>query len=94
MASIDDALHRLEVALALLEGAVTRRVEADEARGDRQTELALLEDDRTRLAAELDRVQAELGRVATVTVDVSGRLGRAIGVVEGVLGDGSRRPID
>ena len=74
---LEEALHRLDAALALLETTV--------ARGDRETEFALLEEDRVRLAAELDAAGARLARVTTTTGEVNRRLDRAIETVEDVL---------
>ena len=85
MASIDDAFGRLDAALAMIEAAVARRLEADEARGDRETELALMEEDRMRLAAALDAASERLARVTAATGDVDERIDRAIVTVEGVL---------
>ncbi|GEP00133.1 DUF4164 family protein [Methylobacterium haplocladii] len=89
MAVIEDAWRRLDLAMVRLEAAVTRRVEAEAARADRDVELALMDEDRARLAAELDAASAQLARMASVTGDVERRLGRAIDTVETVL---DRRP--
>lgn len=92
MSLVDDAFQRLDVALAMLEGAVARRVEAEAARGDHEIELSLMEEDRARLAAELDVASARLAQVTATTGDVGRRLARAIDTVESVL-DRSGRPI-
>ena len=91
MASIDDAMARLDAAMALLEASVTRRLEADDKSGDRETELALMQEDRARLADELDAASARLARMTATTDDVERRLDRVIGTVQGVL---HRRPRD
>ncbi|MCE4226051.1 DUF4164 domain-containing protein [Methylobacterium sp. C25] len=85
MSVIEDALRRLDLAMVRLEAAVTRRVEAEEARADRDIELALMDEDRARLAAELDAASAQLARMASVTGDVERRLDRAIDTVSTVL---------
>lgn len=90
MASIDDAMARLDTVLALLEAAVARRLEADDKDGDRETELALMLEDRARLADELDAASARLARMTATTGAVERRLDRAIGTVEGVLHRGPR----
>ena len=84
-ASLDDALRRLESALGLLEAAVTRRLDVERRRGDLETELQIMQDDRARLAVELDGTVARLHRVEAVTVDVSRRVQRAAGVIRDVL---------
>ena len=86
MALIEEAFARLDTVLAHLEAAVARRVEADAARGDHDIELALMDEDRTRLAAELDSASAQLARMTAVTGDVERRIERAIDTVEGALG--------
>ena len=85
MSSIDDALARLTGSLSFLEAAVRRRVETDAARADRETELALMDEDRARLAMELDAASARLARVTATTGDVGRRVDRAIGAIESVL---------
>ncbi|MCJ2034566.1 DUF4164 domain-containing protein [Methylobacterium sp. J-068] len=82
---IDDALRRLETVLTRLEGAVAQRFEAERDPSDLETELALMGEDRVRLAAELDAASARLVEVEAASQDVGQRLGRAIAAVEGVL---------
>lgn len=82
---IDDALRRLETVLSRLEGAVTQRFEAERDPSDLETELALMGEDRARLAAELDAASARLVAVEATSEDVGHRLGRAITAVEGIL---------
>ncbi len=85
MPVIEEAYQHLEAALARLETVVARRIETDAARSDRETELALMDEDRARLAAELDRASARLTQMNAVTGDVEHRLGRAIEAVESVV---------
>ncbi len=85
MATIDDALARLQGALSLLEAAVARRIEAEDSQGDRETERLLMAEDRNRLAAELDAASARLATVNAATDEVGRRLERAIDTVEDVL---------
>jgi uncharacterized protein YicC (UPF0701 family) len=84
-ASLDNALTRLESALGLLEAAATRRLEAERRRGDLETELQIMQDDRARLAVELDGTAARLHRVEAVTQDVSRRVQLAVGAIRDVL---------
>ena len=76
---LDDALKRLDIALGLLEGSVSRRLEAEKRRGDLETELQLMQDDRARLAGELDGALTRLQRYEAATDDVSQRVRIAIG---------------
>ena len=84
--SLDDAVKRLEAALGLLEAAATRRVEAERRRGDLETELQIMQDDRARLAVELDGTMARLHRVEAAANDVGRRVERAVGAIRDVLG--------
>jgi len=84
--SLDDAMKRLENALRLLEASVSRRLEAERRRGDLETELQIMQDDRARLAVELDSTTARLDRVEAVANDVGQRVQRAIGAIQEVLG--------
>jgi predicted nucleic acid-binding Zn-ribbon protein len=83
--TLDDAMKRLETALGLLEASVSRRLEAEKRRGDLETELQLMQDDRARLAEELDGALTRLHRFEAATDDVSRRVRHAIGAVQTVL---------
>jgi predicted nucleic acid-binding Zn-ribbon protein len=82
--TLDEALRRLEVALTALEAATARRLEAERRRGDLETELALMQDDRARLAVELDGTLAKLNRLEAAADDVSRRVELAIGAIRDV----------
>jgi uncharacterized protein YicC (UPF0701 family) len=82
---LENALARLDSALAQLEAAVRRRVEAERSRANLETELTLMQDDRARLAAELDGAMARLGAVESAAGDVDQRLERAMNVVDAVI---------
>jgi hypothetical protein len=83
--TLDEAMKRLDMALGLLEASVSRRLEADRRRGGLETELQLMQDDRARLAVELDGALTRLHRFEAATDDVSRRVRQAIGAVETVL---------
>jgi predicted nucleic acid-binding Zn-ribbon protein len=83
--SLDEGMKRLEAALGLLEAAVTRRLEAERRRGDLETELQIMQDDRARLAVELDGTVARLHRVEAAATDVGRRVERAVGAIRDVL---------
>jgi uncharacterized protein YicC (UPF0701 family) len=82
---LDDAMKRLDGSLSLLEASVSRRLEAERRRGSLETELQLMQDDRTRLAVELDGALTRLHRFEAATDDVSRRVRQAIGAVQSVL---------
>jgi predicted nucleic acid-binding Zn-ribbon protein len=83
--SLDEALQRLDAALGLIEAAVARRLDGERRRGDLETELQIMQDDRARLAMELDGASARLSRIETAAEDVERRVGRAIGTLREVL---------
>ena len=83
--TLDEAMKRLDRALGLLEASVSRRLEADRRRGGLETELQLMQDDRARLAVELDGALTRMHRYEAATDDVSRRVRQAIGAVETVL---------
>jgi hypothetical protein len=84
--SLDEAVKRLDAALGLLEAAVSRRLEAERQRGDLETELQIMQDDRARLAMELDGAVARLHRFEAATGDLDRRVGRAMGIIRDVIG--------
>ena len=83
--SIDDALNRLEAAINRLDAVVQHRLETDAQPDDRDAELALMDEDRARLAAALDAASARLAQVEATSGEVGNRLDRAIAAVAGVL---------
>jgi uncharacterized protein YicC (UPF0701 family) len=87
MPTLDEALKRLDSALGGLEATVGRRLDFELKRGDLETELQIMQDDRARLAMELESTSARLEQVESATEDVSRRVQRAIGSVREVLGE-------
>ena len=85
MASLEEAGKRLEAALTLLEIAIGRRFDTASRRGDLETELQIMQDDRARLAVELDGATARLSQVEAASEDVGRRVERAIGAIRQVL---------
>lgn len=83
--NLNEALKRLDAALTALEAAAARRAEADRRNIDIETELSLMQDDRARLAVDLDGAMARLARLQAAANDVEERVERAIGVVTAVL---------
>jgi predicted nucleic acid-binding Zn-ribbon protein len=91
--SLDDALRRLDGALGLLEVAVTRRLDSERRRSDLETELQIMQDDRARLAVDLDGATARLGTVEAVTEDLGKRVTRALTHVAEVLARAETRGV-
>ncbi|MCV9939412.1 MULTISPECIES: DUF4164 family protein [unclassified Bosea (in: a-proteobacteria)] len=75
---LDHALSRLESALGQLEAAARRRLEVERGRANLETELTLMQDDRARLAVELDGAMARVGQVQGVAEEVDRKLDRAM----------------
>jgi predicted nucleic acid-binding Zn-ribbon protein len=91
-AAVDDALKRLQVAIGALEVTIARRLDVEHRRGDLETELQLMQDDRARLAVELESTSARLNRVETATDHVERRVHNAIGTIRGVLSRAETSP--
>lgn len=89
---LDNALARLDGALTQLEAAARRRIEAERGRAQLETELTLMQDDRARLASELDGATARLAQVEGAAREVEQRLERAINVVGAVVARAQDQP--
>ncbi len=83
--AIETALARLRASLSLLEAVAARRSESDRSKSTLETELALMQDDRARLALELDGALARANRLDATTRELAGRIDRAMGSVRSVL---------
>lgn len=75
--NLDLALKRLAAAIDLLEAAQERRAQAETARASLEEEFAVMQDDRTRLAVELDATVARNKALTAANDDVALRLERA-----------------
>ncbi|MEA2758295.1 MAG: hypothetical protein QOH65_908 [Methylobacteriaceae bacterium] len=84
--AIEAALERLSRALTLLEQAAEARSEADSRRAERDEAISVLEDDRSRLAVELDGALARNRSLEHAADEVSRRLEAARATVQGLLG--------
>ena len=71
---LDAALKRLTTALDFLDAAAARRADSAISRGDIESELAVVQDDRARLAQELDIVTARARQLESANVEVARRL--------------------
>lgn len=83
---LDAALKRLSSALDQLEAAAERRAGADAARANLETELSVMQDDRARLAVELDGATARSRALEHANIEASRRLERAQTAIRDVLG--------
>lgn len=85
--SFESALKCLEASLGQLEAAAQRKLDLERRRGDLETELAIMQDDRSRLATDLDGTLSRLRRIEGVADDAVTRLDRAMLAINAVLGD-------
>lgn len=83
---LDEALRRLASALDLLEAATARRAAVEAARADLTEELAVMQDDRARLALDLDAALARAKRLDAASQQVSRRLDRAGEAIRALIG--------
>jgi hypothetical protein len=79
------ALRRLESAVGVLEAASARVLDQRRTGADREAEIAMLSDDRARLAEELDHSNARTSRLESTNRDVARRLDVAIDTIRDVL---------
>lgn len=82
---LNRAQRRLALALDSLETAVRRRQETDRSLAMLEAELSVLGEDRSRLAQELDRVQARSARLEVTAGTVSERLDMAVDTIRTIL---------
>jgi exonuclease VII small subunit len=85
--SFETALKVLEASLAQLETASHRKLDLERRRGDLETELAIMQDDRSRLAIDLDGAMSRLKRVETAADGALQRLDRAMLGIQSALGE-------
>ena len=86
MDSLEISLKRLTSAVEALEWATDLRMRHDEARATTQEEFALMQDDRSRLAVELDAAVDRSRALESANAEAAKRLARAAQTVERVLG--------
>ena len=82
---LEPSLKRLRAAIDLLEAAVERRARQDSARADVQEELALMQDDRARLAVELDGALDRNRGLLSANAEAARRLSRAGAAIRAVI---------
>ncbi len=88
---LDAALKRLAAALDRLDAASERRAKADALRTNLEDELAVMQDDRSRLAAELDGAIAHAKSLELANDEVARRLTGASAEIRDVLASVVRR---
>ncbi len=85
--SFETVIKLLDAAVTQLESAAQRKLDLERRRGDLETELAIMQDDRSRLATDLDGTMARLGKVETAAGDAVQRLDRAMIAIHAALGE-------
>jgi hypothetical protein len=88
---LDDAVTSLSVALERLEGVVAERLERDGSVADLEEELDIMQDDRNRLALELDAALARAAAIEKTRDEMLRRVDRASDEISAVLGDAPPR---
>jgi chromosome segregation ATPase len=82
---LDHALKRLTIALDQLEAAAERRLKTAAQRTDIEEEFAVLQDDRARLAVELDGAVARSQSLELANNEVARRLAKARETIEEMI---------
>ncbi len=81
----DEALDRMRAALERLEAVVEKKLRLEAKRADADEEFNLMQDDRARLAVELDGALADARALAAANAAATKALARAATAIEGVL---------
>ncbi len=84
--SVESGIRRLNAAMEALEIAVGRKQANGKAIGEMERDLHQITEDRSRLAAELDRVRQRAAMLEDANDEAAGRLQSAIGTVRALLG--------
>ena len=82
---LDAAIKRLASALDHLDAAVERRVDVERVRSDLSEEYAVMQDDRARLAVELDGILARSQKIEHAAREAGKKLERASSTIRDVL---------
>ena len=91
---LSQAFARLRASVSGLESAAERQRRQTEQQGSLSTELALMQDDRARLAAELDSAMARADRLAKSAKEVDKRLVGMARSIKKVLGEDKNAPTE
>jgi hypothetical protein len=90
----EPSLRRMRAAIDLLEAALERRARRDAQRGDADEELALMQDDRARLAVELDGALDRARALEAANVEAAKRLAQASAALDGLIERAIRVGVD
>ena len=82
---LEAALRRLSAALDHLDAAADRRAKSDAARGDLEEELAIMQDDRSRLAIGLEGALNRIKSLELAHSEAELRLERAGAAIRAVM---------
>jgi len=82
---LDEALSRMREAMDRLQAAIDIRRRKESSRADADEEFALMQDDRARLAVELDGALAENRSLSAAHSTAAGALARAATTIEDLL---------
>ena len=91
--ALERSLKRLADAVDSLERAAERRIRRDEARASAEEEYALMQDDRSRLAVELDSALDRSRALEAANAEAGARLARAAETI-GALIERMEEPAD
>ena len=81
----EPSLRRMRAAIDLLEAAVERLVRRDASRSDADEELALMQDDRARLAVELDGALDRSRALETANAEAAKKLAQASAALDELI---------
>ena len=84
-ARLDEELKRLNGAIDQLDAAAARRTDMEAVRRNLEDELAVMQDDRSRLAVELDAALARARTLATAADDARDRLMKSVAALRELL---------
>ena len=90
----EPSLRRMRAAIDLLEAALERRARRDASRGDADEELALMQDDRARLAVELDGALDRGRALEAANAEAAKRLARASAALDELIESAIRVGLD
>jgi len=88
--AIEAATRRLTLALDALEAAAEERREVNLGEDNLMAQVHALDDDRSRLASDLDAATARARSLERTNRDIARRLDTAIGTIRSVLGTHDR----
>ena len=83
--ALENSLKRLAAAVDSLERAAERRMRHDKARANAEEEYALMQDDRSRLAVELDAALDRSRALEAANAEAGVRLARAAEVIGAII---------